>query len=178
MKKNRLNEQNIVLVGMMGSGKTTIGRPLAEALGFTFVDADEELERWAGRKISDIFANDGEETFRELETETVKRLTRRAGQVIATGGGVILRQENRIRLKENGLVIFLNARPEVLYQRLQDDTSRPLLQVNDLQERINQLRSQRLGLYQEMAEWELDTDGYEIEQIVQHLTAKIKVLVN
>lgn len=178
MRKNIFNEHNIVLIGMMGSGKTTIGELLAEAIGLTFVDADEELERWTGRKISDIFATDGEETFRKLEIETVKRLAQRSGQVIATGGGVILHQENVIRLKEKGLIIFLNASSEVLYRRLQDDISRPLLQVQDLKERIHQLQSQRLGLYQEVADWELDTSNDEIEQIVEYLMAKIEILIN
>src|SRR5262245_722959 len=111
----------IFLIGLRGSGKTTIGRAMAERLGLPFRDADADLEARSGRSIRDIFSTDGEAAFRDLEEQTLVDLIARGPAVIATGGGVVLREANRARLRAAGKVIWLTAAPDVLWQRTQAD---------------------------------------------------------
>ena len=132
MAKKRLHDvygkQNIVLCGFMGSGKTTIGRKLARALQYEFVDMDDYLEKREGKKISDIFAEVGESGFRDIETDCAREISDRTGCVIALGGGAVLRQTNVALYKKNGLLIHLNTPFYRIVQNLSRDTSRPLLQ--------------------------------------------------
>lgn len=143
----RLQGLNLFLVGMMGSGKSSVGRPLAAALGYRFVDADQLLEQAAGCSIASIFASEGEEAFRSLETQVLDAISPWQRTVVATGGGVVLRPVNWGYLRQ-GLVVWLDAPESVLLRRLrQDPTSRPLLAMPDPQQRLRELLEQRRPLY-------------------------------
>lgn len=143
----RLQGLNVFLVGMMGSGKSSVGRPLASALGYRFVDADQLLEQAAGCSIASIFASEGEEGFRSLETQVLDAISPWQRTVVATGGGVVLRPVNWGYLRQ-GLVVWLDAPESVLVRRLrQDPTSRPLLAMPDPQQRLRELLEQRRPLY-------------------------------
>lgn len=141
----------VFLVGMMGAGKTTVGRLLAQGLHYTFIDADAELERRAGVRIATMFELEGEAGFRERELLLLDEMTLQTGIVLATGGGAVLRPENRTCLSTRGLVIFLDvAAPEIL-RRTQHDVNRPLLNSPDRRARIESLLEQRLPLYRATA---------------------------
>ncbi len=143
----RLHGLNLYLVGMMGAGKSAVGRPLAQALGYRFIDADEALERTAGRSIPQIFAENGEEGFRAMETAVLNQLAQWHSLVVATGGGVVTRPANWGHLHQ-GVVIWLDAPEEVLLQRLRvDPTPRPLLADPDPGARLRHLLEQRRPLY-------------------------------
>lgn len=143
----RLQGLNLYLVGMMGSGKSTVGRPLAEALGYRFLDADTALEGVAGRTIPEIFASDGETGFRDLETAVLGELSAWHSLVVATGGGVVTRPQNWGHLRQ-GVVVWLDAPAERLLARLRKDPSpRPLLNSADPEGRLRALLAQRLPLY-------------------------------
>jgi shikimate kinase len=130
----------IVLVGMPGSGKTTVGRDLAKRLGLRFVDTDHEIEARTGVKIPTIFEIEGEDGFRKRETQTLDDLTRESNMVLATGGGAVIRPENRALLP-SGVVVFLSVPPHILWERTRHDRSRPLLQVPDPRGRLEELKS-------------------------------------
>ena len=141
----------IVLVGMPGSGKTTVGRELAKRLGRRFVDTDHEIEARTGVKIPTIFEIEGEDGFRCRETHTLDALTLEHDLVIATGGGAVIRPENRTLLSERCAVVYLNVPPHILWERTRHDRSRPLLQVPDPKGRLQQLYTARDPLYREVA---------------------------
>jgi shikimate kinase len=145
----RLKGCNLYLVGMMGSGKSTAGRPLAAALGYRFIDADETLERAAGCSIPEIFERDGEAAFRDLETAVLESIAPWHSLVVATGGGVVTRPRNWGLLRQ-GLVVWLDASEELLLKRLRADPNpRPLLKAVDLDDRMVRLLSERRRLYGE-----------------------------
>ena len=147
--KQRLGGRSLYLVGMMGSGKTSTGRPLAEQLGYGFVDADAVIEQAAGCSIPEIFKRDGEAGFRALESQVLNAISQRHSLVVATGGGVVTQQENW-GLLHSGVVIWLDVVPEQLMQRLKaDSTVRPLLQTVDPDAALNTLLNQRRPLYAE-----------------------------
>jgi shikimate kinase len=147
--KQRLGGRSLYLVGMMGSGKTSTGRPLAERLGYGFVDADAVIEQAAGCSIPEIFERDGEAGFRKLESQVLSAISQRHSLVVATGGGVVTQQENW-GLLHSGIVIWLDVVPEQLMQRLKaDSTVRPLLQTDDPDAALNALLNQRRPLYAE-----------------------------
>ena len=147
--KQRLGGRSLYLVGMMGSGKTSTGRPLAEQLGYGFVDADAVIEQAAGCSIPEIFERDGEAGFRALESQVLNAISQRHSLVVATGGGVVTQQENW-GLLHSGVVIWLDVVPEQLMQRLRaDSTVRPLLQTDDPDAALNALLNQRRPLYAE-----------------------------
>lgn len=143
---------NIFLVGLMGAGKTTIGKLLARRLKKTFIDCDHELERRTGVKIPLIFELEGEAGFREREAALIRELAQRQDLVLATGGGAVLRKENRDALAQNGTVVYLNAKVEDLWLRTQHDKNRPLLQTADPQAKLYELFAQRDLLYREIAD--------------------------
>ena len=147
--KQRLGGRSLYLVGMMGSGKTSTGRPLAEQLGYGFVDADAVIEQAAGCSIPEIFERDGEAGFRALESQVLNAIGQRHSLVVATGGGVVTQQENW-GLLHSGIVIWLDVVPGQLMQRLNaDSTVRPLLQTDDPDAALNALLNQRRPLYAE-----------------------------
>ena len=147
--KQRLGGRSLYLVGMMGSGKTSTGRPLAEQLGYGFVDADAVIEQAAGCSIPEIFERDGEAGFRKLESQVLSAISQRHSLVVATGGGVVTQQENW-GLLHSGIVIWLDVVPDQLLQRLKaDSTVRPLLQTEDPEAALNALLNERRPLYAE-----------------------------
>src|SRR5437764_12168576 len=138
-----LHRGNLFLVGLMGAGKSTLGRQLARRLALRFVDADHELEQRLGVTIPTIFEIEGEQGFRDREESVIADLTRLSGIVLATGGGAVLRAENRVRLKDNGTVIYLFAQPETLWERVRNARHRPMLQAPDPRVRLFELFSER-----------------------------------
>lgn len=149
---------SLILEGFMGSGKSTVAARLSEKLGLPLIDTDAEIERRAGKTISSIFAEEGEEAFRDMETECLKQIRRLqekepGDRVISLGGGMPVREENRALLKEIGTVIYLKAEPELLIRRLEKETgSRPMLSGKDLAERVLNLLGEREEAYMEAAD--------------------------
>jgi len=155
----------VLLCGLMGSGKSRVGRALASRLGWDFIDTDERIERAAGMKISEIFARDGEPAFRRLESEALQALpTERC--VVALGGGAVVSAENRRVLREKGTLVWLDAPPETLVARMGESQKRPLLAGLDRAGRIarlTELRAERLPAYSE-AELRVETDGMAVDE--------------
>ena len=153
--------ENIVLIGFMGCGKTTVGRELQQRLGYPLVDMDHVIEQRAGKPITAIFADDGETTFRDMETALLRELNdpEAPRRIISTGGGVVGREENRALLKDLGYVVWLHAPPAVILERTGKNRTRPLLNTEDPAERIQTLMEERRPLYQETAHLKLDTAG-------------------
>lgn len=141
----------VILVGMMGAGKTTVGREYARRHRMRFVDCDHEIEARTGVKVSTIFEIEGEEGFRRRETQLVDELTRESDLVLATGGGVVLNPDNRAMMSERGIVVYLNVPTSVLWERTRHDRNRPLLQVPNPRERIETLYRERDPLYRSVA---------------------------
>ena len=162
--------KHIVLEGFMGSGKSTIGIRLSYKIAMTVIDTDKLIEREQQKNISDIFAEDGEEAFRRMETECLKNLAKQGyGQIISLGGGVPVRRENREILKTLGMVVYLKAKPETIYARVKNDTSRPLLQCNDPLARIRELMAARESMYEEAADVVINTDTLTVEQVLTEI---------
>lgn len=177
MKQGR----NLVLIGFMGSGKTTLGVKLSYRLRMPVEDTDKLIERQEGRSVNEIFADDGEEYFRRLETELLEELGEKSGgRIYSVGGGTPVREENRRLLKRLGKVIYLKTSPETVYERLQGDSARPLLQCPDPLGRIRQLMEERRAAYEDCADLVVDTDGTDIEDILIKIVEeaeKVKLLV-
>jgi len=167
-----MDRQNMILIGFMGAGKTSVGEELAGRFGKTLIDTDRMIEERAGMSISDIFAVQGEEAFRRLETEVLEQLISEAsGEMISVGGGLPLREENRKLLKKLGTVIYLRVRPETVLARLKGDTTRPLLQGDDVEEKVNNLLSKRGPIYELAADRIISVDGRSVEQIADAIMA-------
>jgi shikimate kinase len=162
---------NLILVGFMGSGKTVIGKLSAKALGFQFLDSDQLIVDRSSRPIPEIFASDGEEFFRDLETEVIVSLERLTRCVISTGGGAVLREKNRQALRQLGFVVCLTAREEVLYERVARNDKRPLLQTADPRKTLRDLLRSRSEAYAEAAHWTLDTSEMAHNAVVEAVTA-------
>jgi shikimate kinase len=165
--------RNIFLVGLMGAGKTTVGRQLAQHLRKQFIDADQEIVRRTGVPISTIFEIEGEEGFRTREAQVLDGLSALEDVVLATGGGVVLRLENRARLRERGFVIYLRARPRDLYLRTRHDKARPLLQTGDPLTRLEDLFATRDPLYREVADLVVDTGRQSVAALVGQLLQQL-----
>jgi shikimate kinase len=158
----------------MCTGKTSVGKLLAEKLGYQFVDTDDLIEQRVGMKISDIFAVYGEPYFRDVETEVVKEVAKKDKFVISTGGGVVLRKVNMDELRKNGIIINLTAKPETIYNRLKNQPGvRPLLNKPDPMNEIIKLLSQREEYYKN-CDLRIETDNFTVEQIVQQILDYIK----
>lgn len=160
---------NLYLVGLMGSGKTTIGRMLARRLGRRFLDTDHEIEQRTGVKVPVIFELEGEAGFREREAHTIAELTQEAGIVLATGGGAVLNPDNRRVLAETGWVVYLDVPPTILFERTRHDSNRPLLKVEDPLARLTALREQRDPLYREIADCIIDGSRGNSQAAIQKI---------
>lgn len=171
--QKKLENTNIILVGMMGAGKTTIGKALANSLGKEFVDSDHEIQERTGVKIPVIFEIEGETGFRKRESEVLVELVKKNNIVLATGGGAVLNQENRRLLEQNGIVIYLRASVNDLYRRTRHDKNRPLLQTQNLFARLNELYVQRDALYRETAHVIIDSGKQGVRYLVQKLINKL-----
>lgn len=171
--QKKLENTNIILVGMMGAGKTTIGKALASSLDKEFVDSDHEIQERTGVKIPVIFEIEGEAGFRKRESEVLLELTRKQSIILATGGGAILNSENRQLLKRSGIVIYLRASVSDLYRRTRHDKNRPLLQTQNLYARLNELYVQRDALYRETAHVIIDSGKQGVRFLVQKLINKL-----
>ncbi len=165
---------NIFLIGLMGAGKTTIGRQLARRLGKEFKDSDSEVEQRTGVGIDVIFDIEGEQGFRRRETEVLRELVATHGIVLATGGGAVLAPENRQLLKENGFIIYLKASVEHLAGRLRLDRHRPLLQSGDKLAKIRDLMARREPVYEALADLVVETNESSIHRVVGEISNKIK----
>ncbi len=159
----------VFLVGMMGAGKTTIGRQLARLLGRDFVDLDHELEARCGVRVALIFDIEGEEGFRKRETAALDECSQRRGIVLATGGGAVLAPENRRYLKERGVVVYLRASADELYRRVARDRNRPLLQTADPEARLRSLLAEREPLYESVAHITFETGTMPVPQVLRAL---------
>lgn len=169
--------KHLILIGFMGSGKTSLGKRLARALDRPFVDTDQMVEASAGKKISDIFQEEGEKGFRTRETEALRQLKKEKNLcVISVGGGLPVQPQNHLLLEQLGTVIYLEAPVEVLEQRLAGDTGRPLLKGGDLHSRIVELMSQREEIYQEVADMIVQTGGKSFEELIEEVKKRTEIL--
>ena len=165
---------NIFFVGLMGAGKTTIGKLLAKKLKKTFYDTDHEIEKKLGVKVSVIFELEGEEGFRKRETQMIDELTSKKDIILATGGGAVLSEENRRLLKERGKVIYLNAKPQYLAKRMAFYKDRPLLQKGNMLETLNNLYQERHPLYLGVSSFVVDTGQQKTQTIINKIEALLK----
>ncbi len=163
----------IFLVGLMGAGKTSVGKMLARRLQKEFLDADAEVELSTGVKIPVIFEIEGESGFRAREEKMIALLTGRPGVVLATGGGAVLSADNRRLLRSRGRVIYLRATPEDLWRRTRRDRNRPLLQTADPLSRLRDLHQQRDPLYREVAELIVDTGSQSISALTTQILQRL-----
>ena len=157
----------------MGTGKSRIGWELSRRLQLTFIDTDRVIERVSSMRISEIFELYGEAVFRDYETEIVRRCTRLDDVVISTGGGTVVRAENRALLRERGPVVVLQASAETVYKRTRRHR-RPMLEVGDPEQRIRELMEQRTPFYDEVATVRVSTDGRESADVVDEIVAKLE----
>ena len=167
------DSRNIFLVGLMGAGKTTVARQLARRLGKTFYDTDHEIERRTGVRVQVIFEIEGEPGFRAREAQMVERLTALEDVVLGTGGGVVLKAENRAVLCARGFVVYLRAHPRDLYLRTRHDKSRPLLATDDPLARLEELHRIRDPLYAEVADLTVDTGRQSVGTLVDQLLKRL-----
>lgn len=167
--------RNIALVGLPGSGKTTVGRQLARRLQLPFVDSDHEIEVRIGCSIREFFEREGEARFRDIEQEVLAKLTEGADKVLSTGGGAVLRPENRKNLRASGQVVYLKSSPEELFKRLRHDSNRPLLQVADPMAKLKALYAERDPLYREVAHFVLETGRPSVSTLVNMIVMQLEL---
>lgn len=165
----------ISLIGLPGSGKTTVGRQLARRLQRPFLDSDHAIEQRLGCSIREFFEREGEARFRDIEEEVIDALTQVPGRVLSTGGGAVLRAANRRHLHDRGQVIYLKSSPEELFRRLRHDVNRPLLQVADPMGRLRDLYAQRDPLYRETAHFVLETGRPSVATLVNMLVMQLEL---
>lgn len=168
MKRSLERKPNIVLVGFMGTGKTSVGRRLASQLRMRYVDTDDLIEQDTGRCITNIFAEDGEPAFRDLESEAVRKASKLYNHVISTGGGVVLSKTNMEALKQNGIIFCLTATPEEIYRRVRHQTHRPLLQTPDALAKIRSMLAER-HLYYAEADHTVRTTRRSFREIIGYI---------
>ena len=155
---------------MMGSGKSTVGKPLSEKMHKPFIDLDSEIEKGTGKNISEIFDIDGEEQFRKMETKQLKQYSE---SIVACGGGIVLKDENREFINENGVTILLTASMEELSHRLSDSGNRPLLADDNTEEALTKLWLERQLNYLNTADFTIETDGKNPEQLTEEILVQI-----
>lgn len=168
------NKKNIFLIGPMGAGKTTVGRRLANLLGLEFIDSDAEIIARTGVDIATIFDIEGEAGFRERESRILQELTAGSSVVLATGGGAVLRDENRRLLKSRGFVVYLTVPLQLQLRRIGYDRSRPLLQTPDPALRLKEINEERDSLYRETAHWVVDTRRNDSKKLARELAKHIQ----
>ena len=165
----------ISLVGLPGSGKSTVGRQLARRLKLPFLDSDHVIEERLGCSIRDYFEREGEASFRDVEESVIDELTGLAGRVLSTGGGSVLRPANRQHLHDRGHVVYLRSSPEELFRRLRHDVNRPLLQVADPLGRLRDLYAQRDPLYRETAHFVIETGRPSVSTLVNMIAMQLEL---
>lgn len=168
---------NIYLIGMMGSGKTVTGKVLAEFLNYSFVDLDAEIQKKEGRSIPEIFASSGEAYFRDTESSMLEYFSKKKHQVIATGGGIVLRKENAQRMKMTGKVVLLKASAQSLWQRVRYSKDRPLLNKPDPFGALEQILNDRAGFYEDACHFSLMTDGKIAEDVANEIQELLRTKV-
>lgn len=165
----------ITLVGLPGSGKSTIGRSLARRLDLPFADSDQVIEQRIGCSIREYFEREGEPAFRDIEESVIRELTEAGSGVLATGGGAVLRAANRERLRHSGHVIYLRSSPDDVFRRLRHDSQRPLLQVADPLERLRKLYAERDPLYRETAHFLIETGRPSVPALVTMIVTQLEL---
>ncbi|MCX7255812.1 MAG: shikimate kinase [Polaromonas sp.] len=170
-----MTSSQIILIGLPGSGKSTVGRQLARRLQLAFLDSDHVIEERLGCSIRDYFEREGEASFRDVEEAVIDELTLRAGGVLSTGGGSVLRPANRQHLRERGYVVYLRSSPEELFRRLRNDVNRPLLQVADPLGRLRDLYVQRDPLYRETAHFIIETGRPSVSTLVNMIGMQLEL---
>ncbi|MBQ8947202.1 MAG: shikimate kinase [Lachnospiraceae bacterium] len=165
---------NIILIGFMGSGKTTIGIRLSYHMKQPFLDSDKEIERRSRRTISDIFTEDGEQAFREMENAYIRSLLDGGlkNHIVSTGGGMAINKDNWLPLKKLGVVVWLRIRPETVLERLANDRSRPLLACDDRETRVKELIEYREPFYKGCSDVIVDVDNKPVERIMDEIFTK------
>ena len=174
MASNTGEPFNIFLIGPMGVGKTTIGRQLSRKLGLPFYDSDQEIENRTGADIAWIFDVEGEKGFRQREKSVIDDLTRRSGIILSTGGGSVLASENRRNLAARGFVIFLDTSVEIQLKRTAKDKKRPLLQQKDRRGVLEQLRQERLQLYEDLADFKVFVGESSSKKVVNTICERLE----
>jgi len=169
------NGQLIALIGLPGSGKSTVGRQLARRLQLPFFDSDHVIEQQLGCSIREYFEREGEERFRDVEESVIDQLTQNQKCVLSTGGGVVLRATNRRHLRDRSQVIYLNSFPDELFRRLRHDGNRPLLQVADPLARLRDLHAQRDPLYREIAHFVIDTGRPSVSTLLNMIVMQLEL---
>ncbi len=172
-----MKKSNIVLIGFMGSGKTTIGKTLATFLNYTFIDTDEQIECQEKRSITEIFKTSGEKYFRKIESKVIKEIAQGQKQIIATGGGIIKKRENIHFLQTTGFLVYLDASIEQIYQNLKNDETRPLLQGRNKKDTIREMLKERKPFYVQAADLILPVDKRSIHDITKDLYHQIKEVI-
>lgn len=167
-------KNNIYLVGMPGAGKTTVGRHLARRLARSFLDADHEIEARTGVRIPLIFDIEGEKGFRDRESKVIAELAEESNLVVATGGGVVVRPENRTSLRQGGTVVYLHVLPNLLFERTRLDPNRPLLQVDDPKKKLEELFAERDPLYREVADVIVNSTGGSVGHLVKMVERELQ----
>lgn len=165
----------VALIGLPGSGKSTVGRQLARRLALPFLDSDTVLEQRLGCSIRTFFEREGEERFRDIEEEVVDDLTQTHNGVLATGGGVVLRPANRQHLRERGHVVYLRSTPEEVFRRVRHDVNRPLLQVQDPMARLRELHAARDPLYRETAHFIIETGRPSVPTLANMILMQLEL---
>lgn len=165
----------VILIGFMGAGKTTVGIALSKRGNLPLVDTDQRIIEKAGMSISEIFAQKGEDTFRQIESQVLSELLeQKTSMVVSVGGGLPLKEENRRMLKRMGTVVYLKVMPETVLERLKGDTTRPLLAGPDGKQKVGELLEKRGPIYQEAADLILSVDGKSVEEILGELEERIR----
>ena len=165
-----MRPRNLFLTGFMGSGKTTVGKELAKLLsGYSYVDSDEWLEKTADKKISEIFEKHGESYFRDLESKILQNICKNQQQIVATGGGIVLREDNIKLMQKNGVLVWLAVKPQTIYERIKDEAHRPLLNTGDGKKqviaKIETMLEQRFDLYKNCADVIINTEEMEVADL-------------